>query len=222
MFLYPCVQVRGQRTLLPSSSCVCLVLDKILCPRWCQTLHSSSLAPSFITRTRLISPSATRVSSPTLVPDPPFSTSRISLAFSDLALACSPRRESPGVHARYLRLFPVRAVCRCTLVVGRRPSIPRPTSHCCVLHLLCRAVDSLLDRARPSSRRHCGIYNSGDHDDQFSSSPQPNFSMVIGTEGSPPVNIVASQFSIDRSPRGSPIKVCKIIYFLLQMDLGFL
>jgi hypothetical protein len=198
------------------------VLDKIVCPRWCQTLHSSSLAPSFITRTRLISPSATRVSSPTLVPDPPFSTSRISSAFSDLALACSPRRESPGVHARHLRLFPIRGVCRCTLVIGRRPLIPRPTSHRCVLHLLCRTVDSPLDRARPSSWCNRGIDNSGDHADRFSSSPWPSFSTVIGTEGSPLVNVVASQLSIDRSPRGSPIKVCKIIYFLLKMDLGFL
>jgi hypothetical protein len=160
------------------------VLDKILCPRWCQTLHSSNLAPSFIPRARLISPSATRVRSPALVLDPPFSTSRISSAFSELALACSPRRESPWVHAHHLRLLPIRGVCRCTLVVGRRPSIPRPTSHCCVLHLLCRTVDSLLDRARPSSRRHRGIDNNGDHTDQFSS-PWPNFSTVIGTEGSP-------------------------------------
>jgi hypothetical protein len=90
---------------------------------------------------RLVLSFFTRVSSPVLVPHPPFSTSRISSAFSDLALACSPRRKSPGVHARHLRLFPVRGVCRCTLVIGRRPLIPRPTLYHCVLHLLCRAVD---------------------------------------------------------------------------------
>ena len=125
--------------------------------------NNSSLAPSFITRARFSFPSATRVSSPALVPDPPFSTSRISSAFSDLALVCGPRRESPEVHARHLWLFLVCGVYRCILVVGRRPSIPRPISHRCVLHLLCRAIDSPLDRARPSSRRHRGIDNSGDH-----------------------------------------------------------
>jgi hypothetical protein len=184
--------------------------------------NNSSLAPSFITRARFSFPSATRVSSPALVPDPPFSTSRISSAFSDLALVCGPRRESPEVHARHLWLFSVCGVCRCILVVSRQPSIPRPISHRCVLHLLCRAIDSPLDHARPSSRRHHGIDNSGDHADRFSSSPRLNFSTVIGTEGSPPKNVVASQFSIDRSPHGSLIKVRKIIYFLLKMDLGFL
>jgi hypothetical protein len=174
--------------------------------------NNNSLASSFITRARFSFPSATRVSSPALVPDPPFSTSRISSAFSDLALVCGPRRESPEVHARHLWLFLVCGVYRCILVVGRRPSIPRPISHRCVLHLLCRAM--------PSLRRHRGIDNSGDHADRFASSPWPNFSTVIGTKGSPPENVVASQFSM--SPRGSLIKVRKIIYFLLKMDLRFL